>query len=68
MTNCGRRWRRRIFASVRGSFKFGKNHYPVQDFYLAQVAKRPDGKLQTEIRKKVLTADVDAYAAECHMQ
>lgn len=56
------------FASVRGSFKFGVNHYPVQDFYLAQVAKRPDGKLQTEIRKKILTADVDSYAADCHME
>jgi len=55
------------FESVRGSFKFGANHYPVQDFYLARVAKRPDGKLQTEIQKKVLTADVDTYAAECKM-
>jgi len=55
------------FTSVRGSFKFGVNHYPVQDFYLAKVAKRPDGKLETEIQKKVLTADVDPYAAECKM-
>ena len=55
------------FASVRGPFRFGANHYPIQDFYLAQVAKRPDGKLQTEMRKKVLTADVDTYAAECRM-
>ncbi len=55
------------FDSVRGSFKFGANHYPVQDFYLARVAKRPDGKLQTEIQKKVLSADVDPYAAECKM-
>ena len=55
------------FPSVRGSFKFGVNHYPVQDFYLAKVAKRPDGKLQTEIVKKVLTADVDTYAAKCKM-
>ncbi len=56
------------FPSVRGSsFKIGKNHYPVQDFYLAQVAKRPDGKYQTEMRKKVFTADVDPYAGECKM-
>ena len=55
------------FDSVRGSFKFGANHYPVQDFYLARVAKRPDGKLQTAIQKKVLSADVDPYAAECKM-
>ena len=56
------------FVSVRGAFRFGVNHYPIQDFYLAQVAKRPDGKLQTEIRKKVLTASVDSYAAECKMK
>ena len=28
------------FRSVRGNFKFGANHYPVQDFWLCQVAKR----------------------------
>jgi branched-chain amino acid transport system substrate-binding protein len=55
------------FPSVRGDFRFGVNHYPVQNFYLAQVAKRPDGKYQTEIRETVFTADVDPYAAECHM-
>lgn len=56
------------FQSVRGSFRFGVNHYPVQDFYLARVVKRPDGKLQTEIQKKILSADVDPYAADCKMQ
>jgi branched-chain amino acid transport system substrate-binding protein len=55
------------FTSVRGSFKFGVNHYPVQDFYLVQVAKRADGKYQTEIRKKIFAADVDPYAAQCKM-
>lgn len=55
------------FASVRGSFRFGANHYPIQDFYLAKVAKRADGKLQTEIVSKVLSNDVDPYAAECKM-
>ena len=55
------------FASVRGSFRFGSNHYPIQDFYLAKVAKRADGKLQTEIVSKVLSNDVDPYAAECKM-
>ncbi len=55
------------FASVRGNFKFGVNHYPIQDFYLAQVAKRPDGKYQTEMRRKVFSNDVDPYAAQCKM-
>jgi branched-chain amino acid transport system substrate-binding protein len=55
------------FDSVRGDFHFGVNHYPVQDFYLAQVAKRPDGKYQTETRELVFKDDIDPYAAECHM-
>jgi branched-chain amino acid transport system substrate-binding protein len=55
------------FASVRGAFKFGVNHFPVQDFYLAQVVKRPDGKYQTEMRRKVFANDVDPYAAQCKM-
>ncbi len=55
------------FESVRGSFRFGANHYPIQDFYLARVAKRPDGKLQTEIQRKVLSSDADPYAVDCKM-
>ena len=56
------------FASVRGPFKFGVNHYPVQDFWLAQVVKRPDGKFQTQTVRKIFTASVDPFAAECHMK
>ena len=40
------------FQSLRGNFKFNVNHYPIQDLYLVKVAKRPDGKFQTEIVKK----------------
>lgn len=56
------------FRSVRGSFRFGANHYPVQDFWLCQVAKRADGKFQTETVRKVLENDVDPWAAECRMR
>ncbi len=56
------------FRSVRGNFKFGANHYPVQDFWLCQVAKRPDGKFQTETVRKVLEASVDPWAGECRMR
>ena len=41
------------FKSLRGGFKFNTNHYPVQDFYLVKVAKRADGKFETEIVEKV---------------
>ncbi len=56
------------FQSVRGPFEFGTNHYPVQDFWLCQVAKRADGKFQTETVRKVLSHDTDPYAAECRMR
>ncbi|BDG72974.1 ABC transporter substrate-binding protein [Roseomonas fluvialis] len=56
------------FRSVRGPFKFGVNHYPVQDFWLLKVARRPDGKFWTETDRKVLEANVDPWAAECRMR
>ncbi|AWM89104.1 ABC transporter substrate-binding protein [Microvirga sp. 17 mud 1-3] len=53
------------FKSLRGDFKFGSNGFPIQDFYLVKVAKRPDGKFQTEIEEKVFDDYTDAYAKEC---
>ncbi len=31
------------FKSVRGDFKFGNNHFPIQDFYLQDVVKEGKG-------------------------
>ncbi|WP_407165343.1 ABC transporter substrate-binding protein [Bradyrhizobium sp. ORS 111] len=53
------------FTSLRGNFKFNNNGYPVQDFYLTKVAKRPDGKFQTEIVEKVFSNYGDRYAKDC---
>src|SRR5579871_3546403 len=53
------------FASLRGGFKFNVNGYPIQDFYLTKVAKRPDGKFQTEIVQKVFENYGDRYAKDC---
>jgi len=53
------------FTSLRGAFKFNINGYPIQDFYLTKVAKRPDGKFQTEIVEKVFTNYGDRYAKDC---
>ena len=55
------------FQSVRGPFRFGRNHYPVQDFWLSKVVKRPDGKYATSAVRRVLPNDVDTYAADCRM-
>src|SRR6201991_4756550 len=53
------------FTSLRGSFKFNSNGYPIQNFYLTKVAKRPDGKFQTEIVEKVFSNYGDSYAKDC---
>jgi branched-chain amino acid transport system substrate-binding protein len=56
------------FQSLRGGFKFNNNHYPIEDFYLVKVAKRPDGRYQTEIAKKVFSNYADPFAKDCPMK
>src|SRR5262249_3005561 len=56
------------FKSLRGNFKFNTNHYPIQDFYLVKVAKRPDGKFETQIVKKVFENYADPHAKDCAMK
>lgn len=54
------------FDSVRGDFKFGSNHHPVQDLYVREVIKGENGVANKTVAK-VFTAHTDAYAAECKM-
>ena len=56
------------FASLRGKFRFNTNHYPIQDFYLTKVARRADGRYQTEIVQKVFSDMADPYAKDCKMR
>src|SRR5215216_16366 len=56
------------FTSLRGSFRFNTNNYPIQDFYLVKVAKRTDGKFQTEIDKKIFANNADPHAKDCPMK
>lgn len=54
------------FKSVRGDFKFGANHFPIQDYYQQQVVL-VDGKPQNKTTGKVLTQRADAYGSLCKM-
>lgn len=56
------------FTSLRGKFKFNTNGYPIQDFYVVKVAKRADGKFQTEIHEKVFSDYGDTYAKDCELK
>jgi branched-chain amino acid transport system substrate-binding protein len=53
------------FDSVRGSFKFGNNQHPIQNFYAREVVKRDDGVVTNRIVGPAFEHHVDAYAAEC---
>ncbi|WP_416237419.1 ABC transporter substrate-binding protein [Sulfitobacter sp. F26204] len=54
------------FESVRGDFKFGNNHHPIQNIYVREVIKEGD-VYTNKIISTGLTAHQDVYAAECKM-
>lgn len=56
------------FESVRGKFRFGSNHHPVQDIYVRKVVRGADGKLTNKLLATVFQDHQDAYAAECHLK
>ncbi len=60
--------RKADFASVRGDFKFNRNHFPIQDFYIRKVIKNSEGVLTTKIIGTAFEDHADAYHSECDMQ
>ena len=56
------------FNSVRGPFKFNKNHFPIQNYYLTQIVKDEKGRLVMEPRGVIFASHADAYADECKMK
>ena len=53
------------FDSVRGNFRFGNNHHPIQDLYVREVVKDADG-IHNKTVKKVFSNHQDAYVASCN--
>jgi len=54
------------FDSVRGNFRFGSNHHPVQDIYVREVVKDASG-IHNKTLKKVFSDHADAYAGQCSL-
>ena len=53
------------FDSVRGSFKFGSNHHPIQNIYVREVVAG-NGKKPTNKLVGVAISDLqDAYVSQC---
>ncbi len=55
------------FKSVRGNFKFGPNHFPIQDMSIFEVAKDAKGRVNLKTIATPLKNHSDAYAPLCKM-
>ena len=55
------------FKSVRGNFKYGPNHFPIQNFYLQDVVKDADGKLTLKTVATIIKDSQDAHHTKCKM-
>jgi branched-chain amino acid transport system substrate-binding protein len=56
------------FDSVRGAFRFNRNQYPVQNYYLRVVAKDAQGRLVNKTIGTVFKDRGDAYVQDCAMK
>ena len=56
------------FASVRGSYRYGNNHFPIENFYLQDVVKGPDGTLALKTVATIVKDDQDNYHDKCPMK
>ena len=61
--------RKADFASTRGKFTYGHNHFPIQNFYLLKAVSGPGGSDPVmEIQKTVFANHKDSYEKECKMK
>jgi branched-chain amino acid transport system substrate-binding protein len=56
------------YASVRGPYRYGNNHFPIQDFYLQEVVKKPDGGYEIKTVETIFKAHQDRYHDKCPMK
>lgn len=56
-----------VLETTRGAFRFNRNHFPIQDFYIRQVVKLDDGTVTNRLVDKIFEDHDDAYVDECPM-
>ena len=56
------------FKSVRGSFKFNNNHFPIQDMYVFEVVKEANGRVNLKTIATPLKNREDAYHTQCALK
>ncbi|MCL4181819.1 MAG: ABC transporter substrate-binding protein [Burkholderiaceae bacterium] len=56
------------FASVRGKFRFGNNQFPVQDYFIQQVALDANGRVNLKTVATSLKDFTDEHASKCPLK
>ncbi len=56
------------FKSVRGDFKYGNNHFPIENFYLQDVVKNDKGELVLKTVATIVKNDQDRFHGKCPMK
>jgi branched-chain amino acid transport system substrate-binding protein len=56
------------FKSLRGSYRYGNNHIPIQNFYLQDVVKGADGQLSLKTVATIVKDDQDRFHDKCPMK
>src|SRR5580698_5545066 len=56
------------FKSLRGDFKFGKNNFPIENFYIQETVKDAAGMMTVKTIATAVKDAVDPYAAKCSMK
>jgi branched-chain amino acid transport system substrate-binding protein len=56
------------FKSVRGNFKYGNNHIPIQNFYLQDAVKNADGTYALKTVSLIVKNDQDKFHDQCPMK
>jgi branched-chain amino acid transport system substrate-binding protein len=60
--------RKANYASVRGPYKYGNNHFPIQNFYLQDVVKDSEGTLTLKTVATIVKDSQDEHAKKCAMK
>ncbi|HLR78689.1 MAG TPA: ABC transporter substrate-binding protein [Burkholderiaceae bacterium] len=55
------------FDSVRGEFRYGSNHYPIQSYYVRVIDKDDDGRITNRLVGQVFDDYQDVYVGDCKM-
>jgi len=60
--------RKANYKSVRGPYKYGNNHFPIQNFYLQDVVKDAEGNLTLKTVATIVKDSQDKFHSRCSMK